>query len=368
MTVIAVFKVDDMPIVIGDLLISSDVKGAAIPIPMPASGVLNVDYEYEHELALLVQKVTKISENLVVAWTGSYFEAQEFIRSLRADVQSLKRTSWRRVKGALNRAGQNVQGSSFGLVYLYCDNKVSTYGGMGSAKPIEAEGVGEIFVAGSGKDALIELLGGYQEEMEFPQHRAVSFLSRLWTLDLNSQQSLQEKFGGGYELAAKDGNGVRKVGDVLLANAFGKLNSDGTGELGVDGRYCKIDYVEDYLCLRVVRHVFDKPHIDNHHTSTAESKAIYRTAYMVPPIDGVVFAVKGQNERLDEVMRDMAAEWTCVHLFAQKPPEKWLSQQFAFHRPKRNSPVEVGADGSVHWQAELIRSVLTELDRFLVES
>ena len=105
MTLIAAMQMRGQPVLIGDLLISSE-HPEATQIELPTLGALPKDFRPDniHAFSNLAQKLTLINDHLVVAWSGRVVHARDFIRELRTEQKRIcgaadLRDSWRTFEG-----------------------------------------------------------------------------------------------------------------------------------------------------------------------------------------------------------------------------------------------------------------------------
>ena len=377
MTVIAVFKVNGCPIIIGDILITSS-KKTDIDVPIPATGKLSSELESINRAVMLVQKVTKINEHLMIAWSGNFVAGQTFVIKLKEELAQIRRHSWRRTRAVINRlCDQNDEiksDDSFSFVLIYKDHRICVTSGGGKAVNPGIDSHDGLVVAGSGKDALIEYLQGVEfgnmTNRPEPAFKTLDIISRMWAIDLVSQNSIKYgSFGGGYEIGTLVDNELTKMGDILLANAFATPEG-----FGIDGRLTKIDYLHEYLFIRVMYPEFVGEPLESFPADgsplVADAPRCRKIAYIICPIDSNTERmewVQTQYSQLD----DMNAEWTSVLLSVKRNAENddLLSLVLPYHRPARNGPIVIKDNGNeIFWEPAIIKRMLEEAQEFILPS
>jgi hypothetical protein len=151
MTLIAKFSVNGVPLLIGDVLVSSDAI-AGRETTLPLVGDINkviADHGLRFEVGFK-QKVNSIGERLAIAWSGPMMQAERALRALSAISTRNNPTSddIRRALEAIDRL------CLIGLLHrgtVGTDVEVDHFA-MG-IQPIEQAGLGKVFAAGTGRAA-----------------------------------------------------------------------------------------------------------------------------------------------------------------------------------------------------------------------
>ena len=159
MTLIAYVEIDGLPVLVGDVLVSSETFNRAVVLP--GSGRLSVDrpqYYYPTEYR---QKLNKINDNLLIAWAGPKIVADTLVSHLRNISSPSDRDETQALLEELIRDFSKTKlGNEFSFVAMFVDTEgpiplaVAPY----NMEHVDIEGYGNVFVAGSGVGAMKDYL------------------------------------------------------------------------------------------------------------------------------------------------------------------------------------------------------------------
>jgi len=230
MTLIAQCTVNGAPLIVGDVLLSSETR-TGLKVNLPLVGDINEVLSKRgmpFEVAF-TQKTNLLSDRLVVAWSGPLIQAERALNVLkricfRTDIQLDD------IGAELNaidkQAIDNLQlvgtllGEASGPLYsAHC----FTLG----VKPISISQLGAVFAAGTGRDAFLKILENADWTNSGTGNAyqvAHALLGALTNEEYRTGNTILNRWGGGFEAVTFSEKNQRfeKVGDIL--HTFWKLN------------------------------------------------------------------------------------------------------------------------------------------------
>jgi len=259
MTLIARVSIRNAPVLIGDVLLSSE-RRSGVRANLPLVGDINrilASQGLYFEVSF-VQKVNILSDRLAVAWSGQELQAKRALRAL-ADVSSREKlcltdieTELRAIDpdkidklqliGILAREvrGAEVAGSKFAF----------------QVQPIDVPGLGSVHAAGTGAHDFIQMLGetdwtlgGVANERQV----AHALVGDLVNIEYRRGGTIEKRWGGGFEAVTftSDSGRFEKVGDVL--HTFWKVDLSSPGKAEFIPWFYKTTYWRDALIVRYAR-------------------------------------------------------------------------------------------------------------------
>lgn len=205
MTLIACISADAFPVLLADSLLSS--SNGRDDMILPTVGVVNLPRVFgEYRPHGTAQKIVQISPTLTVAFAGCVETATKILESLARFLAHDPATTTF-VRGLLDAEfTAEFRDRKVSLIAVVTGNgafSVVPYNCVGYA----VRGIGTVFAAGSGREALVTLLESILPStvhIEQPYHRAlataVAVGSSLLSAEIiSSGASLTQGFGGGYE-------------------------------------------------------------------------------------------------------------------------------------------------------------------------
>lgn len=268
MTLIVNFAIENrLPVIVGDLLICQPMAGTIPPLPTFADVNPIFPKTATYYPCGLEQKVTLIGAELAIGWAGNRVEAKDTITLLHAAQQNGDLTS-EFLDDCLRNSAENTQyvgmfreGSRIRAFGLRCETQ-------------QTRNLGKLRVIGTGADRACSFLAGWEHGVtDQPLNAgaqaasvALSMTGSLLQMELATGQSLQESYGGGYEIAALGTHGMYKLGEVTYAFWNAEVISETTLTLSRGPLHvCSYAYTNDVLSIRSlsvdrdegVRHWFD---------------------------------------------------------------------------------------------------------------
>lgn len=261
MTLIATFSIHGLPFALGDLLISGNERSDSTPFVPSVGPVTNVfPLGSGYSIIGLQQKVNILSEDCVIAWSGSVVHARVAIKELRqlANTGQLDRIALDKYI-ADHRC--DIEHNIELLGWVRERNQIVSF----SYPAIEASRAGpfgHLRASGSGTSRFHSLLSNLPAtpsrvgETTKPSDRAFASVAYamccLIEQELITQGTLTEYFGGWWELVFHDGKKFAKLSDVTFV--FWEVESNASVlQLKFPKHVVKQDYVGDVLRMHLAR-------------------------------------------------------------------------------------------------------------------
>lgn len=266
MTAILGFVRDGMPILIGDILLSSPIEYAPSTINLPTVGNLN-NFEPDNKLQRISdfrQKIIVLAPNLAFAWAGQLDVAQAMLREIGAR-HALKPFNRHTIFPFIEFHWPVIcRQSPLSLIgYLVDDEGVrseSVYSfSVGKTiNKVQSSTHGEIRLAGTGG---WDLLGHLRHEHSFPPApdrsspqfktiaMAITLISESIKHELHHMDSLRLQYGGGYEVMGHWDNSFQKLPELTQVMWYTDYRD---GRILLDHIYfiVKHQYIDNNLVIR----------------------------------------------------------------------------------------------------------------------
>lgn len=222
MTLIAAFTVNNIPVILGDIMISNPVHGGDVETSMPSVSDVNklICNHTKLRVVGLIQKVNLVSEQVCIAWSGSYVHARLFLKYMRSHCKG-KRLSL----AEYDRVIDGYPGEDLG------DISIISYfhGGHGfgrrylNAPLFDLDGFSDLQAAGSGTPAFIQSLGdlagsslgGQTSALADAIRPAIAFTTHAFGSQIVTGNGAIEGWGGAFEIAYPTSDRWIKLSNVL---------------------------------------------------------------------------------------------------------------------------------------------------------
>lgn len=223
MTLIATFRESRIPILIGDVLLSrTGVEQEHINIPTRDDVAAVLPPEWQRNVCSLHPKLTMINPHLALAWTGSHIAAKSLIEQVRANFGK-STEGLQNFFEYLNNYRETGIGQDLLIIGLLVQEG-SAVGFRWDARSPQKVHLGDEFYEGSGAKHIEEAIkeraskaqGEGNEAIDSAVQTALSIVGSLLSDDLVSGESLQNLFGGGYQIIVYFQGRLVFVPDYLL--------------------------------------------------------------------------------------------------------------------------------------------------------
>ncbi len=288
----------------------------------------------------LRQKVNIVSDDFAIAWAGDADVAAHILVRLRQEFRDASNLTLEEKTSRINEAFEATCGGAIpdvAMILWYRDVNRYAFAGAGRIDAEELEQLGPVWFAGSGAPAFLQLLTRIQHPVPDRWPDVLSNVLRLvgyaWRSEMTDQATLNQKFGGAFEVATIVDGRISKIDDVLYAYS----DIEPRGNLSIGALMAKVDYIGDELIVRVLE-------VDNRNSEAIQSQI---RATTVPPLDMdqvheielSAFEPRDMNAYHSVVMTDV---WNANGSFA-------AALANVYQLPERLGPIaiEIGADGAV---------------------
>lgn len=219
MTIVARLNINGYPVLIADLLISAE-GDHATEIPT-IENMTEVDY-YGILPVDLKQKITIVSDNLMIAWAGSRIAAKTVIKEMIEWSKSDIFTKDSLIK-YLKTLDESIKQQDLRFLgFLIEEGRVYPFGFR--YNNLRTEKLGDIGLLGTGSGDLKEILKQVIENQTFTNIKENEFVGAIaFTLLLSgtllmsevaTAQTLTQHYGGGYEIASAINGRFQKLEDI----------------------------------------------------------------------------------------------------------------------------------------------------------
>lgn len=253
-----------VPLILGDLMLSGPKKGGSTTLIMPtvekaqdifSTGFDKIPYE-------LHQKIAVLGDNLVIGWSGDHLNATEVIRDLYAENKTTPVT-----KSVLEDFFQSVpehvwyeRGGVGFLGFVKDTNGIVEFGYRYTG--LKTKHLGNIGFLGTGTDDLENLVRKFPNLLSpkmgnpNPLQLAVTFAfgltGNLLALELATRKSLQNFYGGGYEIASLVSGKFEKVSNVTYLFWAAEVSDTGARISQLPMHVMSFCYQGDILTIRSI--------------------------------------------------------------------------------------------------------------------
>lgn len=263
MTVVIGFIIDTNPLLIGDILISSEeIVGKSIDLPL-IGDVRNVFPEGSGYVPTsLRQKLAIISDDLAIGWSGTKIAAKTIINEM---IELNKRTPFTKetFEEFINNIDPIIVKQGFSFVGFLNNRETSEIlrfriSNDKNFKEFRDDN-GCVVLIGSGTDELLNFIEPTgikphppeEDKIQATINTGLEYAGSLLSFELATWQSLFSYFGAGYELPTFINNKFIKVGDITYLFWFGNVSNDNVS-LSLQ-YFSKYSYIDDILLIRSAR-------------------------------------------------------------------------------------------------------------------
>ena len=296
------FKETNYPMMVGDILLSSKYyRPDDLMVPTHDSS-LAFPAEFKITPCDLRQKLTVISDNLVVGWAGDAYPASELIKKLQEENEQEPFTL-DSLNTYLSSMGPTVWQNNVALVGFV--KEPNRFAWFGRNAEYVSTGIGEAGLLGTGTESIkrylksitISPVSSDRSGNLLTQHllTTLSLTGGLLSYEIRSGSSLNQLFGAGYELATVVDGVFKKIDDITYL--FWYARTDGNGvQIKFPHRSLKISYLNDILVIRVdsLKSLPNGTGISTEKTMCFFVEPIYRS---VDPDELIGFVPPSRNSR-----------------------------------------------------------------------
>lgn len=256
MTVILGFKVDTLPVLVGDIAVSGlEQPGIVTIIPTVGSSHEVFPEGSGYTITDLKQKVNIISDNLMIAWAGSYVAAKYVISELKRLSEHQEISQDFIYRFFTEEVSQNIGQQEVAFIGCISNSDNFTFFDYSygiEVKKINHSRYGEVMICGVGKDDVQEIFQAIErqsarDDLSHFDNAVIATLTLCGYLMVRDEQSLLNFFGGGYEIASFSDNGFSKLDDYSFF--YWLSREEENGKLDLSMRAYKSVYSDDILLI-----------------------------------------------------------------------------------------------------------------------
>jgi hypothetical protein len=256
MTLIAQLSINGAPLLIGDVLLSSE-KRHGLKVVLPLVGNIN-EVLAKHAQPFQVafsQKVNILSDRLAVAWSGPMIEAKRGVGAL-SRLSSRPNLSLDDIGGELTAIHEQIAhlqlvGTLLGEAK---DSMRAAHCFTLGMQRTDLPNAGPVLAAGTGRDFFLDLLhranwtdSGRGNEFQV----AHVLLGALTNEEYRTGTTILNRWGGGFEAVTCPHGQFEKIGDVL--HTFWTMREHENDSLTLMPMFYKTMYWRDALIVRSAR-------------------------------------------------------------------------------------------------------------------
>lgn len=256
MTLVCAMRVEGMPILIGDLLITSTPSTQEMLLPLSGlvHGAGGAVFD-GRQIVGLEQKIALINDHVALGWSGTTAVAKSILREIKQILGN-------------SPADGNRMNQIFSMFSKQDLAHVSMVGALSYKGHVEICGqvrlysqqYGPYYAAGTGIHHMVELLDSpvdYFTEgsivgFPVPATTALWMAGHLLGAEVRGKGTLQDHYGGAFEIAYSDGHMIRKFGDILWSFWNVTVVSSEQFSFAPIGRVLKQSYRDKTLLLRSI--------------------------------------------------------------------------------------------------------------------
>jgi hypothetical protein len=354
MTLIAQLSINGAPLLIGDVLLSSEQR-TGLKVTLPLVGDINevlakngVPFQVDFG-----QKVNVLSDRLVVAWSGRMDEAERALRVL-----SRVSTRSNLDIGDIGRELNAIDQQQIAHLQLVGTLLGDAQGTMRVAhcftlgvKPTNIPSLGPVFAAGTGRDFFLNMLKksnwtNYGRGSEFQVAHVL--LAALTNEEYRTGSTILNRWGGGFEAVtcSQLRGRFEKVGDIL--HTFWKMREHEDDSLAFTPMFYKTTYWRDALIIHSAQ---------LEETRTDTFRLISNDLILVPPLLKQI----GDYDLTEYGNADFSYRAICCHIVIEKSDNRDLLFFVEQHEHQRDFEFELDASsGRLHISSNLTNAIIDE--------
>lgn len=314
MTVIATFSINTCPILLGDLLVSSN-EQLQSTLNVPTIGEITQIFPKGSGFVPtgLRQKTAVVNDNLALAWAGTRISAQIIISQLLNECQ--KRTFWSLADlSSFFSSFDENHGTNVGIVgYSNDGNGLFSFGYGSDQTKYQSDKYGLVRLCGSGASDLRAHLDHFSippasrttNPLETAVGNTLSITTYMTGVERTTGANLLEYYGGGFEIVSFIRKKFAKIDDITYLIWVGHQTGKSSWKLSMPERCIKYCYLDDVLLIRKVE-LEAQP--------SGVLKSANEAAYIVSPIYRTVDQALLKNIRLSSFNSRFLCSFIILHL------------------------------------------------------
>jgi len=364
MTVIASFAINGCPVLVGDLLLSGK-EDSTRSCHLPTVGeVTKIFPEGSGYVPVgVAQKIYIVDDDFALAWAGSLIQAKTAISSI-VDMNSKVKFTPDSLWEFIKQIELDPDYSELSLICMIGDGTKIDRCSI-RASYFYSDELGEVFVAGTGSEAIINYLKQVvKQKHNFPEDpltSAISLSVNIFGCLISDEMampneygfhSLQNYFGAGYEIATYLDHKVTKIDDIIQGYWTAHVDGARVNFEMFPFRMYKYYYIDKNLYI--FSSTFILTNIDKENIPEIDIK---KEIHIVQPI----IANCSITARLD-VEPKLTAKWNISHVLLAKRDGSVQGVSRLDYRPNGESLIKISHEG-IEFDKDLLDDLMKRLYR-----
>lgn len=315
MTMIAINTNYNIPTIIGDLLITGNVKPERFVLPSTGANILDqVDQDASLFPIRLTQKVYILQDNLVIAFAGNGPDIKRFLFDIRLHCKchddNITQKNLRRWLEEYEL--DEPDAISFGILFAETTGgKITLFQWLfGKWKKEDSETFEQTWATGSGAEAFLSEAKRNQgfttvlsrKEVGYALQSNIILVAKILAKERLSLSTIQEYWGGGFEVTYFNGTKFSKFDELVYLIFQARQEEDESLSLPIPTLLMHYEYISEVLLITVIN--LQKGQTERKDEQLIMSSQQFNvTRYVVTPIDhtGAVDLGKFQHDTSFEV-------------------------------------------------------------------
>jgi hypothetical protein len=236
MTVNVIFQRGSVMAMIGDLMLTSDEARTDVRLTYPPTPEMLPDpAEIKRHYVGLEQKLVTINSHLTIAWAGPLHVAQRAIDKLKVGCATPEQNE-ANLRVVLQDFAEDPAMADLSITAVYISDRIAH---VQNVRALQIQRDPFLLAAGSGWDDIREPFLRMHEVLKFDDSgindvQRAKLMALCWVgweiqAQVRNRDAAKKWYGGGYEIAVTETDGVKKL-DRVLHLLFG-VKSDTNGEI-----------------------------------------------------------------------------------------------------------------------------------------
>lgn len=286
------------PVIIGDLLISSDYKPSKFELPVLNDDVMQyLSANASDHPIRLDQKIYILKENVCIAFAGTVSDIKSFLEDISIFCNAKEDISSIDIRDFLQQHVDSEAWKEISFVLLVVDPQTNHFNLCkilhGQWLRADTTIFGEAWATGSGgEDFLVEasenveLFSTYESNnAEHAIQANLIMISRLLAKERKTLNSVRKHWGAGFEMIYYDGRQFKKIDDITYVINYGNYTDAGeVPQVPIPAIILNYKYHGELLVITVIR-CFSGNTIVNDDSYTIVSDNILKRKFIVTPFE-----------------------------------------------------------------------------------
>lgn len=296
MTMIACTLNIAMPVLVGDLLISSDYKQETFELPVLSEDVMQyLSKDADVHPILLRQKLYILKKNVCVAFAGDVVNIRKFLEDIRIYCNVKDEITMQDMNDFMMQHIDNPSWKTICFIILISERhkdfiNVGRFT-HGEWLTTNSQLFGETWATGSGADDFMNVVA---ESVQMISNCAIDspdyviqlhlvMISRLLANERKTLNSVRKHWGAGFEMIYFDGKEFKKPEEITYLINYGNYTEEGDiPEVPIPAIILNYKYYNEYLVITVIRALSGNTSSDDNHYYITSNNLLTRRFVVTP--------------------------------------------------------------------------------------